>query len=187
MSRLARLGLKMMGAWMLFLGVSTGANAQNSLNTASPDTVAVRQFVVVNLESKVPVRDILICTDDGQETRTKWDGTFALRKTFNRVNFVHPNYEKRYMLRDEIDSDTIGLLPNAFILNEVVIYGNDRSTALGFSTKLPKGEAQLLQTPPTGFDLLGLAAWGLDKIWFKKIRHRKEMEKQKRKMILDNY
>ena len=187
MSRQARLRLKMMGICVLFLGVSAGANAQDSLNTVSPDTVAVRQFVVVNLESKTPVRDILVCTDDGQETRTKWDGTFSLRETFGRVDFAHPGYEKRYMLRNEIDGDTIGLLPNAFALNEVIVYGHRPDHASGMNVKLSKVEAQMLQTPPTGFDLLGLVAWGLDKVWFSKVRHRKEMEKQKRKMILDNY
>lgn len=38
--------------------------------------LAQRQMVVVNLESKVPVRDVKISTDGGQELRTSWDGLF---------------------------------------------------------------------------------------------------------------
>ena len=173
---------------VLLAFVTLTALARNdTLPDAKPDTSSIRQFVVVNLESKMPVRDILVYTDDGQESRTKWDGTFSLRETFGRVNFAHPNYEKRYMLREELEGDTIGLLPNAFALNEVVIYGHRPEYAVGMNVKLPDVEAQLLRPVPTGFNILGLAALGLDKIWFSKVRHRKEMEKQKRKMIIDNY
>lgn len=149
------------------------------------DTISFRQFVVVNLESNVPVRDILVYTDDGQKTKTKWDGTFSLRKTFNRVDFAHPNYERRYILREEMDGDTIALIPNLYALNEVVVYGHRRNK--DYNAKPSKVDAQLLQSSPTGFNLLGLVAWGLDEICFKKIRHREEMEKQKRKMIIENY
>lgn len=151
------------------------------------NTMAMRKFVVVNLESNAPVRDLLVYTDDGQEAKTKWDGTFALHETFKRVDFVHPNYEKRYMLREEIKSDTIALIPNLYALNEVVIYGHRRNSNLMNSVKLSKVDAHLLQSQPTGFNILGLMAWGLDEIWLKKARHRKEMKKQKQKMILENY
>lgn len=147
----------------------------------------VSQFVVVNLENNTPIRDLLVYTDDGQETKTKWDGTFSLRETFKRVDFAHPNYEKRYMLREEIKGDTIGLIPNLFALGEVVIYGHRRNSPLMNSVKLSKVDAQLLQSQPTGFNILGLVAKGLDELWFKKTRHRKEMKKQKEKMILENY
>ena len=172
---------------LLTLVMLTASARNDTLPDAKPDTNAIRQFVVINLESRVPVRDIVVYTDDGQETRTKWDGTFSLRETFGRVDFAHPNYEKRYMLREELEGDTIGLLPNAFALNEVVVYGHRPDETVKLNVKLPKAEAQLLQPVPTGFNILGLVAWGLDEIWFKKVRHRKEMEKQKRKMIIDNY
>ena len=170
-------------AALLALATQTALARNDTLPDEIADTNAVRQFVVVNMESKVPVQDILVYTDDGQETKTKLDGTFSLRETFGRVNFVHPSYEKRYMLREELEGDTIGLLPHAFALNEVVVYGHRPDHALGMNFKLSEVEAQLLRPVPTGFNILGL----LDKIWFSKVRHRKEMEKQKRKMIIDNY
>ena len=170
-------------AALLVLATLTALARNDTLPDVKPDTSSLRQFVVVNLESKAPVRDILVYTDDGQETKTKWDGTFSLRETFGRVNFAHPNYEKRYMLREELEGDTIGLLPHAFALNEVVVYGHRPDYALGMNIKLSEVEAQLLRPVPTGFNILGL----LDKIWFSKVRHRKEMKKQKKKMIIDNY
>ena len=36
--------------------------------------LAQRQMVVVNVESKVPVRDVRVSADGGQEIRTSWDG-----------------------------------------------------------------------------------------------------------------
>lgn len=63
--------------------------------------LAQRQMVVVNLESKVPVRDVKISTDGGQELRTSWDGLFALPDSFRRLDFHHPDFERRYVLSSE--------------------------------------------------------------------------------------
>ncbi len=164
---------------------------QDSLIMALPDTTSdttfVRQFVVVNMESNVPIRDVLVYTDDGQETKTKWDGTFALRETFRRVNFAHPSFEKRYMFREEIDGDTIALIPSLNAINEVVVYGHRRNYSNGYSAQLSKADGWLLQPNSMRFDPLALVFWGLDEIWFKKIRHRKELKKQKKRMIIENY
>ena len=73
---------------------------------------AQRQMVVVNVESKVPVRDVRISADSGQEMLTTWDGLFALPDSFQRLDFHHPDFERRYVLRSEIKGDTIFLIPN---------------------------------------------------------------------------
>ena len=88
--------------------------------------MAQHKLVVVNVESKVPVRDVKICTDNGQEMRTAWDGQFIVPDSFRRIDFLHPDYERRYVLRDELHSDTIFLIPNINALHEVVIYGQRR-------------------------------------------------------------
>ena len=88
--------------------------------------LAQRQMVVVNVESKVPVRDVKISTDGGQELRTSWDGLFALPDSFRRLDFHHPDFERRYVLSSELKGDTIFLIPNVNALREVVIYGERR-------------------------------------------------------------
>ena len=88
--------------------------------------MAQRQLVVANMESHVPVRDIKIYTDNQQETKSRWDGTFTLRDGYKRITFVHPDYVKRYVLTSELKSDTIFLIPNVNALKEVVIYGHRR-------------------------------------------------------------
>ena len=74
--------------------------------------VEAQQFIVADLESRAPLRDVLVHTDDNQDTRTIWDGTFLLKDGFNRISFSHPLYEKRYVLKSELKGDTIFLLPN---------------------------------------------------------------------------
>ena len=78
--------------------------------------LAQRQMVVVNVESKVPVRDVRISADGGQELRTSWDGLFALPDSFRRLDFHHPDFERRYVLSSELKGDTIFLIPNVHAL-----------------------------------------------------------------------
>lgn len=101
--------------------------------------MAQRNMVVVNVESKVPIRDVRICTDAGQETRTSWDGSFVVPDSFLRIDFLHPDFERRYMMKSEVTGDTVFLIPNTNALHEVVIYGERR---------FEKRMAQILKPSP---------------------------------------
>ena len=59
-----------------------------------PSSVMMAQhsMVVVNVESKVPIRDVRVCTDNGQEVRTSWDGSFWVPDSCHRLDFLHPDY-----------------------------------------------------------------------------------------------
>lgn len=106
-----------------------------------PSSVVMAQhnMVVVNVESKVPIRDVRVCTDDGQEIRTSWDGSFVMPDSFLRIDFLHPDFERRYVLKSELKGDTIFLIPNTNALREVVIYGERR---------FEKRMAQILKPSP---------------------------------------
>lgn len=101
--------------------------------------LAQHKMVVVNVESRVPVRDVKICTDNGLELRTAWDGHFVVPESFSRIDLLHPDYERRYVLRAELNSDTIFLIPNINAIHEVVIYGERR---------FEKRMAQILKPSP---------------------------------------
>ena len=101
--------------------------------------MAQNKLVVVNVESKVPIRDVRVCTDAGQETRTSWDGTFIVPDSFLRIDFLHPDFERRYVRKSELNGDTIFLIPNINALREVVIYGERR---------FEKRMAQILKPSP---------------------------------------
>ena len=106
-----------------------------------PSSVMMAQhhMLVVNVESKVPIRDVRVCTDNGQEVRTSWDGSFVVPDSCRRLDFLHPDFERRYLLKSELHGDTIFLIPNVNALHEVVIYGERR---------FEKRMAQILKPSP---------------------------------------
>lgn len=101
--------------------------------------MAQHQMVVVNVESKVPIRDVRVCTDNGQELRTSWNGSFVMPDSCRRIDFLHSDFERRYVLKSELQGDTIFLIPNTNALHEVVIYGERR---------FEKRMAQILKPSP---------------------------------------
>ena len=134
--------------------------------------LAQRQMVVVNLESKVPVRDVKISTDGGQELRTSWDGLFALPDSFRRLDFHHPDFERRYVLSSELKGDTIFLIPNVNALREVVIYGERRFDKRMVQMLKPSPQQlerdKLPQVIPAGPNVLAIAAWLYENLYGKK-------------------
>lgn len=173
-------------ALLALLTMSVGAAAQVQADSISP-TDTLRQWVVANIETGVPIRDVLVYTDDGQEAHTAWDGTFAMCESFATATFVHSKFERRVMYGGEAEGDTIWLIPSEGALNEVIIYGQRRDKSKQMNLLMSPVEAQLAQGAPQGFNPLGLLALAYDAIWGKKARNRKAMKEQKRKMILDNY
>lgn len=132
------------------LATSAGAEAQ--------------QFVVADMESRVPIRDVLIHTNDNQDTKSCWDGTFSLHEGFDKIMFSHLNYEKRYVLKSELKGDTIWLMPRMNALREVVIYGerrfDNRMEQMRKSGLDQSVDAQLARIKiPSGPNVLAIASW----------------------------
>ena len=123
-----------------------------------------QQFVVADMESRVPVRDVFIHTNDNQNTQSKWDGTFFLKEGFDKIMFSHLNYEKRYVLKSELKGDTIWLMPNMHALREVVIYGERR-----FDKRMTQMTA--------GFNPIGFALFMYDLTFRKSVEERSRRKK----------
>ena len=87
--------------------------------------MTVRTVLIV-ADTKVPVRNVQVFSNDNQQMRTAWNGRFTLSDSFSRINLRHPHYEQRYLLKSELHGDTIYLLPKANALGEVVIWGERR-------------------------------------------------------------
>ena len=160
--------------------------AQPTSDSLSVDST-LRTFVVVNMETGIPVRNVVVHANDGQGARTTWEGKFSLRDGYREVTFSHASFVKRVMYAEEMKGDTIGLLPHMLAVNEVVIWGRRRNMTSMIIPKPSETELQLQQAVPQGFNPLGLLFWGFDELWGKKSRHRKEMREQRKKMIIDNY
>ena len=145
------------------LATSAGAEAQ--------------QFVVANMESRVPIRDVLIHTNDNQDTKSCWDGTFSLHEGFDKIMFSHLNYEKRYVLKSELKGDTIWLMPRMNALREVVIYGerrfDNRMEQMRKSGLDQSVDAQLARIKiPSGPNVLAIASWLFENTFGKNLEKR---------------
>lgn len=145
-------------------------------------SVEAQQFVVADMESRVPLRDVLVYTDNNQNTKTIWDGTFSLKEGFDRISFSHPLYEKRYVLKSELKGDTIFLLPKMNTLREVVIYGERRFDKRMAEMIKPSPQQverdKLPQVIPAGPDVLALALWIFENTIGKKIEKRKRRKNE---------
>lgn len=144
--------------------------------------MAQRQMVVVNAESKVPVRDVIVSADDGKVFRTSWDGLFEMSDSVQRLDFRHPDFEHRYVLRAEVRGDTIFLIPNTNALREVVIYGERRFDKRMAQMLRPSPQrsldAQLANIKiPAGFAPLAFALWLYDLTFRDKVENRARRKK----------
>lgn len=139
------------------------------------------RMVVINAETKVPVRDVKIFTDNNQQICTDWDGRFLLPDSFSRINFQHPLYEQRYILKSELHGDSIFLLPKANALGEVIIWGERRFDNRMRDILKPSPQQverdKLPQVIPAGPNILAIAAWLFDITFGKKIEARKQRKK----------
>lgn len=152
------------------------------LQLLSSGLLAQRQMVVVNVESKVPIREVIVSADNGREMRTSWDGLFEVPDSFERIDFRHPDFEHRYMLTSELLGDTIFLIPNTNALREVVIYGerrfDKRMTSMMQSTPQQKLDAVLERIKiPTGFNPIGFALWIYDLTMRQKVEDRQRRKR----------
>lgn len=148
--------------------------------------VRAQQFVVTDLESRVPIRDVMIYTDDNQQTKSHWDGTFSLNEGFVRINFSHPKYLSRYVLKTELKGDTIYLIPSMNTLDEVVIYGHrrfdERMADMFRPSPQQQLDAQLAQAIPDGFNPIAFALWLYEKTLAKKVERRSQRKKALREV-----
>ena len=148
--------------------------------------VEAQQFIVADMESRVPLRDVLVYTDNNQNTKTIWDGTFSLKEGFDRISFSHPLYEKRYVLKSELKGDTIFLLPKRNTLREVVIYGERRFDKRMAEMIKPSPQQverdKLPKVIPPGPDVLAIALWIFENTLGKKIEKRKHRKNELKKV-----
>ena len=149
---------------------------------ATSASAEVQQYVVADMESRAPIRDVLIHTDDNQDTRSNWDGTFSLHEGFGKINLSHLNYEKRYILKSELKGDTIWLMPNMNALREVVIYGerrfDNRMAEMRKSTMDQSVDAQLARIKiPSGPNVLAIASWLFENTLGKNLEKRAQRKK----------
>lgn len=138
-----------------------------------------KRFVVIDMETKIPMRNVRVHLDWREAPRTIWDGSFECdTATFERIVLSCKGYERLTMEVSEM-TDTIRMLPHYIRLDEVVVVGQAPKKQQ-FFTPMNMTDAQLSQlSPGTGsFSLSGM----IDAIFGNKAKRREEYER-----ILENY
>ena len=145
------------------------------------EVFAQRKLVVASLESKAPQRDIKVRVDNGDEIVTPWNGEIEVPDSFKRITLSHPKFQHRYVLHDELKNDTIYLIPSLHAIDEVVVYGTDRSKQMMANIMRPAipKEVPLPQVVPAGPNVLAMLGWLFEKTVAPKIE-----AKQRRKRAL---
>ena len=135
------------------------------------------------METKTPQRDIKVRIDNGPEITTPWNGEFEVPDSFKRIDFSHPKFQRRYVLHNEVRSDTIYLIPILHAIDEVVIYGKDRRKDLMANIMRPTipKEPELPQVVPAGPDVIALLMWTWDHTFGPKVeaRHKRKQALKK--------
>lgn len=108
---------------------------------------AQRRFVVINMETKVPVRNVIVRYENNRQTCTIWDGSFML-DSLNTDSCTYPITLSRsgfltMTLNPEELTDTIELLPSFNALTEVIVYGVRRNKMMMSWTYDPKTDMSI--------------------------------------------
>ena len=141
-------------------------------------------LTVMDAETRMVVRDVLVYLPSGEHVRTNWEGCFVIQTDkFDHFKLRHPKYYDRYVFPSDIaESDTLLILPRVGNIDEVVIYGHrkDKQTKLDALSSEVGEYVMKTYTPKPGInaDIAGM----LD---FKGKARRKRLERTKK--VLEKY
>ena len=144
------------------------------------DSMAQRQTVVADMDTRLPIAGAVVSTAGGKRLTTDYTGRFGSALPIKSATISKKHYMQRRVSDTELRQDTIFLIPQEVVLNDVV-------TAPGFSFNTQKAlrsvkENAALPNPAQGFDLLGIVQILVPT---KKAKSAERCEKIKK--ILDRY
>ena len=153
----------------------------------SVSAFAQKQFVVVDVETRVPIRGVNVQSGTHRADTTDWQGHIAVSDSCRTLLLSHVKYESRILNIEEV-RDTIFLISKLMGLNEVVVIGKgkakDQLKELKKSMGINKTDMELAAADPSAgvnvLDLVGIVA--------KKLFKRNKMSrKEKLKKLLEEY
>ncbi len=142
-----------------------------------------RRLVVVDVETRVPIRGVNVVSNAHKADTTDWQGLVTVPDSCRSLSLSHVKYESRILNVSEVQ-DTIFLISKLMGLPEVTVLGQgkneDRLKELKKSLVLNPTDAQLIAADPSqGFNVLGLLKALLKK--------RKESKKERFRRMLEEY
>lgn len=137
-----------------------------------------RVVVVADMETRRPIRDVLVYLDNGDHVKLGWQGKFMLyHHKFKRATFSHPDYLRRVMDSHEFTVDTVFLIPLCQTLSEVIVTAKAPQINPQISNSI-RQEVATHGVSPSGRDFLSVLR--------PKDRKRKKLG-QKTREALENY
>lgn len=142
-----------------------------------------RRFVVVDVETCVPIRGVNVTSSAHRNDTTDYQGMISVPDSCRTLSLTHVKYESRILNVDEV-KDTIFLISKLMGLPEVTVFGHgkgeDELKELKRQLRLEKTEAQLAAiNPSAGFNVLGLIS--------KLVNRRKDKRKERFRKMLEEY
>ena len=142
-----------------------------------------RRLIVVDVETRVPIRGVNVVSSRHRTDTTDWQGLVTVPDTCRSLSFSHVKYESRLLNLSEV-KDTVFLISKLMVLPEVTVYGQDlgedKLKELKKQMRINKTEAQLAAANPAGgFNILGLIQ--------KFVKRRKESKKERFLRMLEEY
>lgn len=129
------------------------------------ELAAQRRITVYDLDSKRPLRSARVWTNTNYSDTTDYLGHCLIPEKFDTLVVSKPGYMPS-RIPFHMVGDTIPLLSNYNRLDEVVVYGEDKSKKLNENIKswtYQDPTEYALQHPTYGFNILGLAALLVEK------------------------
>jgi hypothetical protein len=146
---------------------------------------AQRRYVVIDVETKVPIRHVNVRYGAHHTDTTNWQGRVNIPDSCRTLLLSHVNYESRLIRTEEVE-DTIYMISKLMGLPEVTVFGKgkgeDHLKELKKHLKQDRTERQLAAIDPSrGTNLLPLIGKIVDKF-----RKRRPSRRERfRKMIRD--
>lgn len=126
------------------------------LALAATATASAQRFpVIADMDTRLPLSGAIVSTSGGQRLTTDYTGHFHSSLPINSATISKKHYMQRRIGTAELQQDTVFLLPQAVVLDEVVV------STPGFSFDTQKAlreikENAALPNPNQGFNLLGI-------------------------------
>lgn len=145
------------------------------------DSIAPRKLVVADIETRVPMRGVIVSTKDGYRDTTNWRGVCYVPADFDTLTVAKANYIPERLVLKELKDSTY-LIPVGSAISEVTVWGKDGldDKVKGWAAGLP----QILPSGPGRIARLDFANW-LDGRGRRDRRHLRKV--QKRFSEMDKY
>lgn len=83
-----------------------------------------KKLVVIDIETKVPMRGVIVSTKTGYRDTTNWRGICHVPAAFDTLTVFKHNYIPERLIANEL-KDTTALIPSGSAISEVTVWGKN--------------------------------------------------------------